>query len=174
MICKTIYNSKVCIIGKGNIGIEVGGKLLSLGAEVEFCTRNDDIFEKTRNQDFVIDCVSENSSTEKMFNKVFFDNLNKNSVFLSVSRAETKNYDDLFMALTKDEFSHYITDNASSLNYDVNDILYKKLLNTDSVSVTPHIAAYTETTIREASRICFENIVSYIEGNPQNLAFQEQ
>jgi phosphoglycerate dehydrogenase-like enzyme len=42
-----------------------------------------------------------------------------------------------------------------------------------SVSVTPHISAYTETTISESSRICFENIVSYIEGNPQNLAFQE-
>jgi phosphoglycerate dehydrogenase-like enzyme len=43
------------------------------------------------------------------------------------------------------------------------------LLKLDTVIATPHNAAYTQETLRAISKTAAENIVSFLNGSPQNV-----
>jgi len=166
---KSIYGKSVCIIGNGKIGARTANALSSLGMQVAVYSRGDNIQDKIRDADVIVDCLSLNPTSVNFYNRKLFSYAKKGVLFVSISPNETKNHKDILVMLLNGQISHLITDNASSLIFNINDKNYKELLNSRNVTVTPHVAAYSDNTLETASRMCLENMRAYISGNPINL-----
>lgn len=168
---KSIYGQSVCIIGKGTIGTRAGKALETLGMEVSYYTRNDDLEAKIKDVDVIIDCLSHNPSTTNFYNKKFFEQTKDGVVFLSISLNETKDIQAIIDGLAKGKIGHYISDNASALVFNAEDKNYKALLDNPKITITPHIAAYSDNTLQTASKMCIENIKAYLAGKPIRLVY---
>ncbi len=171
-IGESLHGKTVCIVGKGNIGSRVGGALGVLGMTVNFYTRNDDLSSKIKDADFVIDCLSLNSSTRGFYNDAFFARAKDGVVFMSISPNETQDLDAIERLLASGKIRHFITDNASAQLYDIADETYKRLTANPKITVTPHMAAYADNTAKTANRMCVENIRAYLAGEPVNLIYE--
>ncbi len=134
-------------MGKGTIGKRTGKALEALGMNVSYYTRNDDLESKISNVDIIVDCLSSNPTTNNFYNSEFFTKTKAGAVFLSISLNDTKDISAILEALTVGKISHYITDNASSLIFDTKDKEYTRLLNNPNITITPHIAAYSDNTL---------------------------
>ncbi len=171
IITNSIYGKSVCILGKGNIGTRVGKALVALGLKVSYFQRGDNLGSKVSNVDILIDCLSYNESTKKFYNKDFFKLVKEGVVFVSVSRTETQDFEAIFKNLETGKIKHYITDNGSAVVFDEVDSTYLSLIENQNITITPHVAAYSDVTISVSTQICFENIRAYISGQPINLIY---
>lgn len=169
---KSIYGKSACIIGKGKIGTRAGNALEALGMHVEYYTRGDDIEEKIKKADFVVDCLSLNPSSENFYNEEFLNRVKRGAVLVAISPNGTQDFEAIKNALESGQLQHFITDNAASLIFDVNDADYKALLEFPKTIVTPHIAAYSDNTLETASQMCLDNIKAYLAGKPTNLVYE--
>lgn len=43
------------------------------------------------------------------------------------------------------------------------------LLDNPKVTITPHVAAYSDSTAQTAARMCIENIKAHVADNPINI-----
>ena len=145
--------------------------LEALGMNVAYYTRNDDLETKIKNVDVIVDCLSHNPSTEKFYNADFFAKAKDRVIFLSISLNETKDIDAILDVLASGKIGHYICDNASARVFNVDDEDYKKLLNNPKITITPHVAAYSDNTLKTASNMCIENIKAYLAGKPIRLVY---
>ena len=168
---KSIYEQTVCIIGKGTIGTRAGKVLEALGMDVSYYTRTDDLEMKIKNVDIIVDCLSHNPTTTKFYNNDFFAKAKDGVVFLSISLNETKDTQAVIDGLSSGKIGHYITDNASALIFNVDDENYRRLLDNAKITITPHVAAYSDNTLRTASQMCIENIKAYLSGKPIRLVY---
>lgn len=168
---KSIYGQSVCIIGKGTIGTRAGKALESLGMNISYYTRNDDLAAKLKDIDIIVDCLSHNPSTEKFYNGDFFTKTKDGVVFLSISLNETKDIQAILDGLASGKIGHYICDNASARVFNVDDEEYKNLLYNPKITITPHVAAYSDNTLQTASNMCIENIKAYLAGKPIRLVY---
>lgn len=166
---KSIYGKSVCIMGKGTIGSRAGRALEALGMRVDYYTRHDDLIEKIKNTDFIVDCLSLNDSTDNFYNRVFFQKIKDGTVFLTIGQNGTQDFAAILAALKSGKLGYFITDNAKALIFDVKDDAYQKLLEYPNTLVTPHVAAYSGNTLETASGMCLENIKAYIAGQPIRL-----
>ncbi len=169
---KSIYGKSVCIMGKGTIGSRAGKALEAPGMKVSYYARNDDLAEKVRDVDFIVDCLSLNPSTQNFYNEAFFQKVTDGAVFLTIGQNGTQDFDAILNALESGKIKHFITDNAKALIFDVNDDAYRRLLDYPNTIATPHVAAYSDNTLETASRMCLENIKAYLAGKPTNLVYQ--
>lgn len=163
---ESLFGKSVCIVGKGNIGTRVGKALAILGMNVNYYTRHDNLAEKTRNADYIIDCLSLNPGTRHFYNADFFANTKDGVIFMSIALNETQDLDVIEQLLDTRKIRHFISDNASSLLYDTTDATYKRLAANPHITVTPHMAAYADNTAETANQMCIENISAYIAGKP--------
>ena len=168
---KSIYGKSVCVIGKGTIGTRAGNAMEALGMNVSYYTRNDNLKEKIKDVEVIVDCLSHNPSTTNFYDKKFFEQTKEGVVFLSISLNETKNIQAILESLANGKIGHYITDNASALVFNTDDTNYKTLLDNPKITITPHVAAYSDNTLQTASKMCIENIKAYIEGNPIRIVY---
>lgn len=166
---KSLHGKIVCVLGKGAIGSCVGPMLEGLGMNVRYYTRHDDLASKLRDADFIVDCLNLNDSTANFYNEAFFAKAKDGAVFVTVSSNRTKDLDAILKLLQSGKLGHFITDNASAKLFDVTDPDYRALRNNPNVTITPHVAAYTDNTQETASRMCIENIKAYLAGQPINL-----
>ena len=169
---QSLYDKSVCILGKGYIGARTGGVLEALGMKVNYYTRNDDLAACVRDADFIVDCLSLNPSTIDFYNAAFFEKVKDGAVFVTVSSNKLKDHEVILKLLESGKLKHFITDNASGLIFDANDADYQALLDNPKITITPHVAAYTDNTAKTASKICVDNIKAYLEGKPINLVYQ--
>jgi glycerate dehydrogenase len=168
----SLYGKSVCVIGKGNIGQRSGKALEALGMRVTYYTRHDDLTEKIKDADYIVDCLSSNPTTQHFYGDDFFQKTKDGVVFLSISPNETQDIDSIERHLTTGKITHFITDNASSLLYDTSDAAYKRFAANPRVTVTPHMASYADNTAETANAICIENIRAYLAGEPKNLIYK--
>jgi phosphoglycerate dehydrogenase-like enzyme len=165
----SIYGKTACIVGKGYIGSRTGEALVGLGMQVNYYTRNDNLAEKIKDADYIIDCLGLNPSTTNFYNEAFFNTVKPGVVFISVSSAQTKDSQAVLDSLASGKVGHYITDNAQSALFDTDDEVYRSLAANPNITVTPHIAAYSDNTRETATKMCIENIKAYLAGKPINL-----
>lgn len=168
---KSVHGKSVCIIGKGNIGEQAGRVLSALGMNVDYYTRHDNLTEKIKDADVIVDCLSSNSSTNAFYDADFFDRTKDGVVFVSISRNETQDYDAILAGLESGKIEHFITDNAASAIFDVESKAYVSMLDHPKITVTPHVAAYCDNTLETANEICIQNIKSYLASEPTNLVY---
>lgn len=169
---KSIYGKSVTIIGKGRIGTRAGNALEALGMRVTYYGRGDDVAEKIKDADFIVDCLSLNSTTQNFYNSDFFSKAKNNVIFMAISPNGTQDFDAILAGLESGTVEHFITDNATSLIFNVEDETYKKLLGHPKITITPHVAAYSDNTLETASRMCLENIKAYLAGKPISLVYE--
>lgn len=169
---QSLYDKSVCILGKGFIGSRTGKVLEALGMKVTYYTRDDDLAACLKDADFIVDCLSLNPSTVGFYNAEFFEKAKDGAVFVTVSSNKLKDSGSILKLLETGKLKHLITDNASGLIFDANDADYKALLDNPKVTITPHVAAYTDNTAKMASEICVENIKAYLAGKLINTVYE--
>lgn len=175
---KSIFNSKVLIIGLGNIGKELGKKLNLLGANVSGVKKNisecpnfiekiyslDSLDEILNNFDIVISVLPETPETLNLFDLEKFKKMSKDSIFINIGRGTTVSSDDLYIAL-KDGI-------ISGAGLDVTHIepLPKehKLWSCQNLILTPHIAGgyHLDYTLEKIVDLALENLKSYLTNKP--------
>ncbi|MFA6897554.1 MAG: NAD(P)-dependent oxidoreductase [Patescibacteria group bacterium] len=164
-----LMGETVLILGKGNIGNQVGEICRRLKMDVSFFERGDSLYEKTEGKEVIVNCLSANETTVGILDKRFFGSLKKNSYFVSVSSNEVYDREAMFAALDDDILAGAAIDDGTMDVGNVGDIYYQRLLQHSKIFATPHIAFNTDVTNAESSRIMTDNIEAYLAGSPINL-----
>ena len=157
---KTLGNSKVGLIGLGNVGCSLAKKLIGMGVEViaydEFTSKEDLIkkglgeVELTKDQDYLLsqsDIVSLHlrlvKETENWFTMKQFKKMKKEAYFINSARGGILNYDDLRQALKEGIIAGAALDvfDAEPIRKD------DPLLDMENVLVAAHLAGSTVDSI---------------------------
>jgi phosphoglycerate dehydrogenase-like enzyme len=164
-----LVDRKILIIGKGNIGIRVSEICTALKMNVEFFERGDNLLEKAKDKDVLVNCLSSNETSKNLLNKDFFGSLKKGSYFVSVSSNEVYDADAMFNSLDKNTLAGAAIDDGLMSAGDINNKFYQKLLNHKKILATPHIAYNSDVTNKVGNSMMIYNIEAYIKGVPINL-----
>ena len=168
-ITQSIKNKNIAILGKGNIGSRVGELCEAFGMNVVYFDRGDNLLEKIKSADVVINCLSPNEGTVNLLNKNFFFSLKKDSYFITFTKKEIYDSDAMIEALDKNILSGVADDCASEIVGDIYNDYYQKLLKHKKILVTPHIAWSADSSIYNGNEMVIDNIEAWINGRPQNL-----
>lgn len=171
---KSIYGKSATVIGKGRIGARAGKALEALGMRVTYYGRGNGLAAAIKDTDYIVDCLSLNPTSQNFYNADFYAKTKGGVVFMAISPNGTQDFDAILAALDSGKVEHFITDNAASLIFNVEDETYKKLLNHPKITITPHVAAYSDNTLETASQMCLENIKAYLAGKPINLVYDPE
>jgi len=165
-----LKNKNITILGKGNIGQLAGKVFEDLGAKITYFDKNDDLSEKTKNADIIINSLSTNPSTIGLLDKKFFSGLKKGVYFVSITTTDIYDNKAMLEALDDGTLAGLATDCASVRVRDTKDEYYQEISKHPKVLATPHIAWSTDVTAQDVNDIMIENIESYIKGQPRNIA----
>ncbi len=164
-----LADKKVCILGKGHIGSKVGKVLKSLGMEVDYFRRGDNLISKTRGCSVVVNTLSSNETTEELLNKRFFNSFSGNTFFITVTSNKIYDSTAMLQALKNRRLLGVADDCGSILPGNCNDPYYKKLSKNPRVIATPHIAYQSDVTIRVSNDMLIDNVEAWIKGKPINV-----
>jgi phosphoglycerate dehydrogenase-like enzyme len=164
-----LVDREVLIIGHGNIGIRVGEICAALKMKVEYFTKDDNLIEKAKDKDILINCLSSNETSKNLLNQDFFNSLKNGSYFVSVSSNEVYDAEAMFNALDKEILAGAAIDDGLMTEGDINNPFYQKLLQHAKILATPHMAFNTDVTDRVRNKIMIDNIKAYLAGKPINL-----
>lgn len=166
---ESLRDKKVLVIGKGNIGSQVGVLCAAFGMHVDYFMRGDDLRAKSADADMVINCLSVNSTTKNLLNEEFFMNLKHGAYFVSFVRHYTYDINGLLISLDGNILAGAAIDCDPEPLFDTTNAFYKKCLTNDKILVTPHIAAITETARANAMETLVQNVEAFAKGVPQNI-----
>jgi phosphoglycerate dehydrogenase-like enzyme len=158
---------EITILGKGNIGTCVGEAAEALGMKVTFFKRGDDLIEKIKNADVVVDTLSSKPKTQGLLDKTFFDSLKGGVYFVTVSAGEVLDVDAMLAALDSGKLR--LAAHDSFMAGDTSNELYQKILKHPKVYATPHIAYNTDVTDRTGNDMMIDNVEAWIKGKPINV-----
>lgn len=168
-ITQSIKNKNVTILGKGNIGSRVGKLCETFGMDIVFFKRGDNLLEKIKNADVIVNCLSPNKDTVNLLNRDFFFSLKKGSYFITFTKKEIYDSDAMIEALDKNRLNGVADDCASEIVGDIYNDYYQKLLKQKKIFVTPHIAWSADSSIYNGNEIVIDNIKAWVKRCPQNL-----
>ena len=168
-ITRSVKNKNVTILGKGNIGSSVGELCKIFGMNVVYFERGDNLLEKTKDADVIINCLSPDKDTINLLNRDFFFSFKKGSYFITFTKREIYDSDAIIEALDKNILSGVADDYASEIVGDIYNDYYQKLLKHKKILVTPHIAWSADSSIYNGNEMVIDNIEARIKGCPQNL-----
>jgi len=159
-----LFGKKICILGKGNIGNQVGKVCEALGIQVSYYLRGDDLSTKIKEVDCIVNCLSHNPDTENLLDKKFFSSLKPNSYYITISSPKIHDKTALFEALDKGILAGAAFDVGN-----VDDPNYQELINHPKIMSTPHVAAKTDVTARISYDMMIDNVEAWIKGKLINL-----
>ena len=160
---------KITILGKGNIGTRVGAIAEALEMEVTYFRRGDNLADKVKDADVVIDCLGSNPTTKGMLNQSFFDSVKKEAMFISITGETIVDIEAMLTALDSGKLSYVAHDSGGISIGDTNDPFYKKLLAHPKVYVTPHIAFNTDVERKMSNDMMIDNVEAWVKGKPVNV-----
>lgn len=155
-----LLGKKVCILGKGNIGSRVGNICEALGMKVSYFLKGDDLLGKTKDQDMVINCLPTNPTTARLLDKNFFENLKKNSFFISISSKKVIEMESMFEAVDNGILKGIALDR--SIVKGENDPLYLEIKKRKKI-IMARTAARTDVTLKNANDMMINNIGEYLK-----------
>ena len=164
-----LANKNVTILGKGNIGTRIGEILPGLKMNVTFFDKGDDLIEKVKDADFVVNALSENAGTIGLLDAEFFNSLKQGSYFVSITSSKLYDADALICQINSGKIAGAADDCGSIDVGDAQDQYYLKLIACSKIMVTPHIAARTDVTCRKSYDMMIDNIESFLKGELVNL-----
>ena len=166
---ETLVGKNVCIVGHGSIGSQVGKLCEAFGMEVAFFERDNDLLEKTKDADLIVNSLNCNTSSKNLLNKDFFMNLKKGSYFVTFSRPYTYDIDGLMKSIDAGIVAGAGIDCDPEGFGDTTNVFYQKCLSNEKILVTPHIAFSTKQAVANGREIAITNIEAFLRGNPQNI-----
>jgi len=164
-----LKGKSITILGKGNIGQLVGKVFEDLGAKITFFDKNDELIEKTKNADIIINSLSTNPSTIGLLNNEFFENLKKGSYFISITTTEIYDNKAMLEALDNGTLAGVATDCASASIRNTKDEYYQAISKHPRILATPHIAWSTDVSTQDENDMMIENIDAFINGESKNI-----
>ena len=164
-----MYQKKVVILGRGNIGSEFAKLWTAFGAQVSHFKRGDNLQECVRDADIVANCLSANPSTEKILDTKFFESMKEASIFVCIARSSTYDTEALISAIESGRIQFALDDGGTTPPGEVNAPEYQALLKSEKIFVTPHISWNCDTERRTSGDMMIDNIESYLKGTPINL-----
>lgn len=183
LISNEIYNQTVGVIGLGNIGGATAQIYKALGAKVLAYDPNENVeyapFVEYTDFDTVIkqsDIITLHTpllpSTANMITASQFTMMKKNAILINMARGGLVDTTDLITALKNRQIAAAGLDTLAdettyfgkevSLDQVPND--YKELSQMDNVLITPHVAFFTQTAIRNMVAISLNDVVKIVEG----------
>jgi phosphoglycerate dehydrogenase-like enzyme len=168
-LTKGLADCNLTILGKGNVGSQVGKLAEAFGVNVRYFKRGDDLFESVSDADIVVDTLSSNQSTYKLLGSDFFASMKKDSCFVSITRSEIMDEDALIDAIDRGHLSGAASDCGDIMVGDTDDPYYKKLLQHPKIFVSPHISYSSEMSAKVGNDIMIDNVEAWIAGRPQNV-----
>ncbi|OGD57310.1 hypothetical protein A2V71_00595 [Candidatus Berkelbacteria bacterium RBG_13_40_8] len=164
-----LSGKNLTILGKGNVGSRVGAICNELNMKVEYFDKGDDLTEKIKDADFVVNALAYNKETEKLLDKEFFKSLKEGAYFVSITDTEIFDEKAFLDAIKSGIIAGAAIDPAGASIFDTSSKLYKGLLSNEKVIVTPHIAFHSDMTLKMANQIMIDNCEAWIKKAPQNL-----
>ncbi|MGN1279061.1 MAG: D-2-hydroxyacid dehydrogenase [Limosilactobacillus sp.] len=183
LISNEIYNQTVGIIGLGNIGGATAQIYKALGARVLAYDPNKNVeyapFVEYTDLDTIIktaDIISLHTpllpSTQNMLAAPQFAAMKKNAIVINMARGGLINTADLIDALENKEIAgaglDTLADETGFFNQKVAvDSLpsdYQQLQAMPNVLITPHVAFFTQTSIRNMVEISLNDVVKVVNG----------
>ncbi len=164
-----LAGKKVSILGKGNIGSRVGGICKALEMRVSYFQRGDDLLQRVKDADVVIDCLGANPSTQGILNTKFFNSLKRGSYFITITGPNIYDPDALLNALNQGILAGAASDAANITPADTRNPFYQKLVAHPKMLVTPHIAWNSDVERRNGNRMMIQNIEAWLKKKPVNI-----
>lgn len=183
LISNEIYNQTVGIIGLGNIGGATAQLYKALGAKVLAYDPAKNVeyapFVEYTDFDTIIknaDIISLHTpllpSTKDMLSAPQFKAMKDNAIVINMARGALINTQDLITALKDHEIAaaglDTLADETTYFSHQVDmdqvPADYKELSKMDNVLLTPHVAFFTKTSIKNMVVISLNDVVSEVEG----------
>lgn len=176
----TISGKRVLILGTGDIGKNIAGKLRAFdvqeiigirkNAKEDFLENFDEIYSIIEldnllpKADIVVCCLPETEATIGILNEEYLSLLKQNSVLVNVGRGSLIVNDALIKVLEKGTIKGAVLDVLETEPLEKN----SKLWDMKNVIITPHIAGPSfsgdEKTKDYIWKICFENVERFLQG----------
>lgn len=160
---------KVTILGKGNIGSRVGAVCEALEMDATYFTRGDNLAEKVKEADVVVDCLTANPTTANLLNEDFFSAMKDGAIFISVTVDSIVNIDDMLAALDSGRLTLVAHDVMNAKLGDTTDPLFVRLREHPKVKATPHISGFSDVTYQIGNDMMIANIEAWLAGKPTNV-----
>lgn len=179
LVGREIAGSTVGIVGTGHIGTQAGRLFSAFGAHVLGYARHErpeataagikfvgDLDELLGASDIVSLHLPSNASTRGMFDAARFAKMKEGSVFINCARGAIVDNDALDDALDAGHLA-----GAGIDVFDVEPPLPEgyRLLHARNAVLTPHVAFLTEEAMQRRAKIEFGNVVSWLDGAPENV-----
>ncbi|MFA6106683.1 MAG: NAD(P)-dependent oxidoreductase [Patescibacteria group bacterium] len=164
-----LTGKSAAILGKGNIGKEVGKICKAFRMKVKYFERGKNLYQVVKNADAIINCLSTNNETIGLLDGKFFNSLKKGSRFITFTDQRICDDKELLRALEEGILAGAAHDAGSSFVGRTDHPLYKNLLGHSKLIITPHIAYNTDYSNRKVNDMMIDNIEAWIKGKPINL-----
>ena len=166
---QSLVGKKVIIVGHGSIGTQVGKLCEAFSMKVDFFNRGQNLGEKSKDADLVINSLNCNSSSKNLLDENFFMNLKKGSYFVTFARPFTYDIDGLMKSINQGIVSGAGIDCDPEDFGDTTNAFYQKCLSNEKILVTPHIAFSTKQAVAQGREIAIKNIEAFLNGTLQNV-----
>ncbi len=160
----SLAGKTVCISGAGNVGTTVGKICEALGMSVVYFKRGDNLIEKARGADVIVDALGANEETEKIYNKDFFQALKRGAYFVTVTGDRLWDIDAMLEALDRGTLAGVATDVGNIQVGTVDNPMYQRFANHPKVYATPHIAYNSDRGDMVCNDMMIGNIETWIRG----------
>lgn len=164
-----LMRKKACILGQGNVGSKVGKIYEAMGMNVTYFNRGDNLIEKVRDCNIVVNTLSSNESTDGLLDKNFYNSFSGNTYFVTVTSSKIYNPDLMLSALKSGKLLGVADDCGSILPGDIENPYYKSLIETPGVFATPHTSYQSDVALRISNDMMIDNVEAYIKSSPINL-----
>ncbi len=161
-----LAGKNIIILGRGNIGSRVGDICQALGMHVTYFVRGDNLVDKVKDAEVVVDTLSSNPTSRGLLNQAFFASLKKGAIFISVTVGNIVDFDAMIAALDSGQLSFVAHDVMDIKPGDTTNPIYQKLISHSRVIATPHISAFTAVTNQLGNDMMIDNIEAYLDGKP--------
>lgn len=166
---QSLADKQVLIIGNGSIGGEVGKRCEAFGMKVDYYQRGDDLAQKTKGKDLLINCLNVNSSSKNLLDENFFMSAPKGSYFVTFARPWTYDVDGMIKSLDTDILAGAAIDCDPEGLGDTKNPFYKKVSSHPKILATPHIAGATVQAADNGTEVAVQNIEAFASGKIQNV-----
>lgn len=161
----SLAGKTVCISGVGNIGTRVSTICESLGMNVVHFRRGDDLIDKAKDADVIVDSLGANDDTYQIYNKEFFKSLKPGSYFVTVTGDKLWDTDAMLEALDQGILAGVACDVGNIQVGAVDNPLYQRFASHPKVYVTPHVAYDSDRGDFACNEAMIDNVKKWLHKN---------
>lgn len=168
---RSLENKNVLVVGHGDIGSEIGRRCEAFNMNVSFYERGENIVEKVKNADVVINALNVNSSSHNLISADVFANFKQSPppIFVSFARRYTYDLGGLVRAIEAGRIGGAAIDCDPESSGNVKNDFYQTALSCDKILVTPHVAFATDIAGKNGHAFVVENLVKFVDGKKVNV-----